>query len=53
MLSGIISIAFGIWVMRSPAQGAVAEAWIIGWYALLFGIAQAAFSFRLRSLQNA
>lgn len=53
VISGIISIVFGIWVVHSPGQGAVAEAWIIGWYALLFGIAQAAFGFRLRSLQSA
>ena len=49
---GIISIAFGIWLARSPMQGTYAISWLIGVYALLFGIAQIAFSLRLRSLPS-
>lgn len=53
ILSGIISIAFGIWVFRSPAQGAVATAFLFGWYFLLFGLMQTALAFRLRSFSSA
>jgi len=50
ILSGVVSIGFGIWVFRSPAQGAVATAFLFGWYFLLFGLMQTALAFRLRSL---
>ena len=50
IVAGIISLAFGVWVMRAPQQGATAEIWIIGVYAALYGIAQIAFSIRLRSI---
>lgn len=52
VLSGVISVAFGVWVMRSPQQGALAEAYVIGCYALLFGFVQVAFSLRLRSVRE-
>lgn len=50
ILGGLISIAFGVWVFRSPAQGAIATAFLFGWYFLLYGILQTAVAFRLRSL---
>ena len=53
ILGGIISVAFGIWVFRSPAQGTVATAYLFGWYFLFFGIMQVALAFRLRSLHGA
>jgi uncharacterized membrane protein HdeD (DUF308 family) len=53
ILTGIISIAFGIWVFRSPAQGAVATAFLFGWYFLLFGLMQTMLAFRLRSVHSA
>ena len=52
ILAGIISIAFGVWVFRSPQQGAVATAYLFGWYFLLFGILQIVLAFKLRSLQK-
>ncbi|MGZ3506343.1 MAG: HdeD family acid-resistance protein [Vulcanimicrobiaceae bacterium] len=52
ILSGIISIAFGVWVFRSEAQGVVATAYLIGFYFLFYGIVQAAVAFRLRSMHN-
>ncbi len=52
VLSGIVSIAFGVWVFRSPAQGSLATAFLFGWYFLFFGIMQAALAFRLRSMQG-
>jgi len=50
IVSGIISIAFGVWVFRVPMQGAVATAYLFGWYFALFGIMQSALAFRLRTL---
>lgn len=52
ILSGIISIAFGVWVFRSPLQGTVATAFLFGWYFLLYGIIQILFAFRLRSVHS-
>jgi len=52
ILSGILSIAFGVWVFRSPGQGVVLTAYLFGWYFLFFGIMQLVFAFRLRSLHN-
>ncbi len=52
ILSGIISIGFGVWVFRSPAAGAVATAFLFGWYFMLFGIVQIAVAFKLRSVHG-
>jgi len=52
ILGGLISIAFGVWVFRSPGQGAVATAFLFGWYFLLYGILQTVVAFRLRSLHG-
>ncbi len=50
ILTGIVSIAFGVFVFRSPAQGAIATAFLFGWYFLLFGLVQTMFAIRVRSL---
>lgn len=52
VIGGIISIAFGVWVMRSPSQGALAEVYAIGFYSAFYGMAQIAFSLRMRSLSD-
>jgi len=52
IVSGIVSIAFGVWVFRVPLQGAIATAYLFGWYFALFGVLQAALAFRLRSLYS-
>jgi uncharacterized membrane protein HdeD (DUF308 family) len=36
-LSGIASVVFAFLVMMNPAAGALAIAWMIGWYALFLG----------------
>src|SRR5271166_5846905 len=50
IVGGLISIAFGVWVFRSPGQGAEATAYLFGIYFLLYGIVQVVLAFRLRSL---
>ena len=50
ILAGIVSIAFGVLVVRYPEAGALAIVWLVGFYAILFGIAQIALSLRLRQI---
>jgi uncharacterized membrane protein HdeD (DUF308 family) len=51
ILSGIISIAFGVWVFRSPLQqGGEVTAFLFGWYFLFYGLLQTMVAFRLRSV---
>lgn len=47
-LAGLVSIFFGLFLLLRPAAGAVAVVWIIGSYAILFGILAVAASLRLR-----
>jgi uncharacterized membrane protein HdeD (DUF308 family) len=48
--SGILSIAFGIILIALPGPGALSIIWLLGSYALLFGILTLVLSFRLRGM---
>ena len=48
ILSGLLSIAWGILVVLFPIAGILAWAWWIGAYALIFGIVMLTLAFRLR-----
>ncbi len=48
ILSGVISFAFGVLVLVNPMSGAVAIGFIIGIYAVMFGVTLIALSLRLR-----
>jgi uncharacterized membrane protein HdeD (DUF308 family) len=50
ILGGILSIIFGLALVANPAAGALAVVWIIGAYALLFGLMMIVLAFRLRGL---
>jgi uncharacterized membrane protein HdeD (DUF308 family) len=52
ILDGVLSIAFGVILLTRPGAGALAVAWIIGWYAILFGCLYIAFAFRLREYKR-
>src|SRR5262249_20315806 len=52
VLSGLASIAFGVLAMVWPGAGARAVVWLIGSYALLFGLLLIGLGFRLRSLKE-
>jgi len=47
-LSGVLSVVFGVLLILSPGSGALAVAWLIGFYAVLFGITLIGLGFRLR-----
>jgi len=49
-LSGVLSVVFGILLVIWPTAGAVTVVWLIGIYAMVFGIALIALSLRLRKI---
>jgi uncharacterized membrane protein HdeD (DUF308 family) len=51
-LSGIVSILFAFAIIVFPAAGALALVWLIGAYAIAFGIFLCVLSFRLRALRG-
>ena len=51
-LSGVLSVLFGLLLIVRPGAGAVAVAWLIGIYAILFGALLLALAFRLRGLRG-
>jgi uncharacterized membrane protein HdeD (DUF308 family) len=52
ILAGVVSIIFGILVFRDVDAGAVAIAWTIGIYAIIFGVMQLGLAFRLNGLRK-
>ena len=52
VLSGIASVVFAFLVMMRPAAGALAMAWLIGWFALIMGVMLVMLSLRMRSLRD-
>lgn len=48
LLSGAASIIFGVILIARPAAGALALLWVIGIYALIFGVLVLFLAFRLR-----
>src|SRR5262245_47224996 len=52
ILSGVVSIIFGILLIAQPGAGGIAIVWLLGAYALLFGILTLLFAFRLRGMRG-
>jgi len=52
-LSGLISVIFAFFILAQPEAGALAVIWVIGTYALIFGIFLVAFAFRIRGKASA
>ena len=48
ILSGALSVLFGVALFLMPGAGALALIWLIAIYAILFGVVTLAFAFRLR-----
>ena len=52
ILGGLLSILFGILLFVFPGAGAVSLVWMIGIYAIVFGISEFVFAIRLRGLRH-
>ncbi len=50
-LGGILSIVFGVLLAIQPGSGAVALVWLIGGYAVVFGVLLIALGLRLRNMK--
>jgi uncharacterized membrane protein HdeD (DUF308 family) len=50
VLSGLASILFGVLLVARPGAGALAVLWLIGGYAIVFGVLLIALGFRLKGL---
>ncbi len=48
ILGGLVSVAFGVLLILQPAAGAIALVWVIGLYAVVFGLLLMILSFRTR-----
>ena len=51
-LSGVVSVVFGIAVVARPGAGAIALVWIIGSFAIVFGVMLIGVAFRLRGARR-
>jgi uncharacterized membrane protein HdeD (DUF308 family) len=51
-LAGVGSILFGLVLIARPGLGALAVVWMIGSYAVLFGVLLVALGFRLRAMKD-
>ncbi len=53
MLAGVLSILFGVLLIVYPGPGLIALVWVIGIFAIAYGIMELIFSSRLHKLGNA
>ena len=50
ILSGLVSVAFGVLLFLQPGAGALSVAWIIAAYAFIFGVLMVLLAFKVRKL---
>lgn len=53
ILSGALSVVFGVLMILSPGAGALAVLWLIGAFAVAYGVLLVLFAFKLRKLPAA
>jgi uncharacterized membrane protein HdeD (DUF308 family) len=52
ILGGLLSVILGVLLFVFPAAGQVSVVWMIGFYAIVAGIIETIFAFRLRGLKH-
>jgi uncharacterized membrane protein HdeD (DUF308 family) len=52
VLGGLASVLFGVVLMARPIMGALAVLWLIGTYAVIFGIVLVVLAFRVRAFAS-
>jgi uncharacterized membrane protein HdeD (DUF308 family) len=52
IFSGVVSIIFGALLIAQPGAGEIAIVWLLGAYALLFGLLTLMLAFRLRGMRD-
>lgn len=52
ILSGALSVIFGVLLIAMPSAGALSIVWLIGAYALLFGILMLALAVKLKGVAS-
>jgi uncharacterized membrane protein HdeD (DUF308 family) len=53
IIGGVLSVLFGFLCVATPRNSAIALIWVIGIYAIVFGIILITLSFRLRGMKGA
>ncbi len=53
IVSGVVSVIFGLYIFAKPQTGALAVIWLIGVYSLLVGVLYIATAFKFRHLSSA
>ena len=53
ILSGVVSVLFGLILLFAPVPGAIGVAWVIGTYAIIFGVLLVMAALRLKKHQGA
>jgi uncharacterized membrane protein HdeD (DUF308 family) len=51
-LGGLIAIAFGVFLLVSPGAGLLSLVWLVGIWAIVFGITNLVLAWRLRSFRS-
>jgi uncharacterized membrane protein HdeD (DUF308 family) len=51
VVNGLVSVGFGILLIAQPVAGVLAVLWLIGSYAIAYGVMLLVLAFRLRNLQ--
>ena len=52
ILGGLVSVVLGILLMLQPGAGALAVVWLIGMYAIIFGVILVMLAFKTRSFRK-
>lgn len=48
---GVLSVLFGLFLLITPGEGALVITWVIGWYAVIFGVLLLFLAWRVQRLQ--